>query len=293
MGSLVSRIGNVSAGVATVLLPIALYNGVNSSANSNAREMDKIYGNNGVSIESKVHLAPSTGYKPLVDDGLSDWKKKEIQSNDGLEKSVEEVSEDNENYSRPPLVRSKGLIVLDPGHGNSNRRNGLYDPGAVSNGYNESKIVLSQAKKIKNLLEEKGYKVVLTRKNGTTSTPLKSRLPKAKNLNADLLVSLHCNASDYSSANGIETFYEGNARELAETVNNSLVNYVKHNGRLDVRNRGVKNRKLAILDRSLPSILVETGFITNSKDRKYLTDEILDVEHGIAEGIHKYMESRK
>lgn len=192
-----------------------------------------------------------------------------------------------------PAEQNKGLIVLDPGHGYDNRTNGLMDYGASSGGYKESEIVLSQAKKIQKLLENRGYEVVLTRENNKQPVPLGSRLSFAKKLGADLFVSLHCNAYSSPSAGGIETFYEGeNSKKLAELINDDLVDSVKRNYS-QVKNRGIKQRNLAVLDKTFPSVLVESGFITNSRNRKYLTDNIPDVEEGIADAIYKYMSSEK
>ena len=185
-----------------------------------------------------------------------------------------------------------GLIVLDPGHGYDNCTKGLMDPGAVYGDHKESEIVLGQAKKIKLILEKRGYEVILTREDDKKSVPLGSRLPIAKESNADLFVSLHCNAYSSPSANGIETYYKGGQEneKLAKMINDSLVNKVKLNYN-EVTNRGVKKENWRVLDNDFPSVLVESGFITNKRDREYLTDDIPDVESGIAEGIVKYMES--
>ena len=206
--------------------------------------------------------------------------------------SVRKVVESNLE-KKLPVEQYKGLVVLDPGHGYENRTEGLMDPGAVSGGYKESDIVLSQAKKIKKILEKRGYEVILTRNDDKKSIPLGNRLSVAKESSADLLVSLHCNAYTSPSANGIETFYEGEeSKELANVINDSLVDSVKSNYS-QVRNRGIKQRNLAVLDKTFPSVLVESGFLTNKKDRGYLTDNIPDVEEGIARAIDKYMSSGK
>ena len=205
---------------------------------------------------------------------------------------VEEIVEKVDKISVP----YKGLIVLDPGHGFDNNQRNVSDSGAVARRYKESEIVLGQAKKIRSILEKKGYEVILTREDETTPTRLRSRLPLAKKLNADLLVSLHCNGSDNPNAQGIETWYEGKKEgtnyKIANIVHESLVNCVSINGEIIVGDRGVKTKKLAVLDPKFPSILVESGFITNSADRVHLTDRVPDVEYGIAEGIDKYMCSR-
>jgi len=210
----------------------------------------------------------------------------------GLE-LIADMSEPEIKVAEP--VERKGLVVLDPGHGYDNKKNGLYDPGACINtgGYEEARVVLGQAEKVKEILEEKGYEVVLTRNNNEISTSLDSRLPLAKDLGADVFVSLHCNASENSNANGVQTFYGGDSsKRLAEIVHASVFNQVRTNGRQDLTDRGVVKEPWRVLDDSTTSIMVETGFLTNAEDREYLTDSVNDVEQGIADGIDAYLSSK-
>ncbi|MAG40058.1 hypothetical protein CMI41_03760 [Candidatus Pacearchaeota archaeon] len=188
--------------------------------------------------------------------------------------------------------KSRGLVVLDPGHGYNNGKKGLYDPGACLNtgGYFEADIVFEQAQRVKEILEKRGYEVVMTRKCRKTSTPLDSRLPLAERLDAGVLVSLHNNAAKDAKHNGIKTLYEDKkSMELARIINNSVWSWVRANGRKDVVNKGIEKRKLRVLGGSMPSVLIESGFLTNPGDRKFLIDDYFDVEQGIAEGIDNYL----
>lgn len=236
-------------------------------------------------------------------------KSVEVKETPALESSVNElisnapdsvkyifstIAKNDDAKSPQDTCAPKGVVVLDPGHGHNNTGNGIYDPGAVFEGYHEATIVLEQAKKIRTILEKKGYEVYLTREDNEKTLPLGSRLPFAKQKNANLFVSLHCNASENEDANGIEIFYEGNQSiDAAMAIYMPTLDHVKKSGRDDVRGRGVKKRALRVLDNNLPSVLVESGFLTNEKDRKYLTDSINDVEYGIAEGIDKYLSSHR
>lgn len=187
-------------------------------------------------------------------------------------------------------AKRKEIIVLDPGHGMSNRTDGVYDPGAVSGEYKEAEIVLSQAEKVRDYLEAKGYTVYLTRENATTPTPLSTspkhlgRIDIAKDKNADIFVSLHYNASDSADANGTEVLYNGEkSQKLAEQIHYSLVNAI------DTTDRGIKERTdLRVLKSSIPSALVETGFLSNSKDRDKTLGTYAD-EQAIADGIDNYL----
>ncbi|MAH43159.1 hypothetical protein CL614_05575 [archaeon] len=185
---------------------------------------------------------------------------------------------------------AKGRVVLDPGHGYNNRNNNIYDPGAVASDHQEADIALSQALKIRDLLEAKGYEVVLTRYDNKTSTPLSSRSGIADNEKADLMVSLHCNAAS-PSANGYEIFCETgdeSSDSAADAILNSMSRHMP-----SARNRGTKTNNFRVFNGSTPTVLVESGFITNSDDLKYLTDNDPDVEQAIAEGIDDYLSGAK
>ena len=124
-------------------------------------------------------------------------------------------------------------IVIDAGHGGR-------DPGAEGNGLQEKDINLDIAKKVQKLLEEAGYKVIMTR---TTDTflELKERSSLANNSNADLFVSIHTNAG---GGQGIETYWYSKGPEaqkskiLAEYIQNGMIKETK------AINRGVKRYEL-------------------------------------------------
>ncbi len=95
------------------------------------------------------------------------------------------------------------VVVVDPGHGGR-------DPGAVSRdgSLKEKDLTLEVARRFKAALEKKNrrIRVTLTR-NDDRSLALQERTAIANSLNADLFVSIHCNAAMEGSAKGIETFF--------------------------------------------------------------------------------------
>jgi N-acetylmuramoyl-L-alanine amidase len=120
----------------------------------------------------------------------------------------------DEIYRRP-------LIVIDPGHGGE-------DTGAKGlDGLVEKDLVLEISKDLEELLRERlRAKTFLTR---TTDVfiPLADRTRLANDKNADLFISIHLNASEYKTAQGIETYYLDNTKDkaslkLAERENASL-----------------------------------------------------------------------
>ena len=193
--------------------------------------------------------------------------------------------EDAKEQAKPQTQKqSKNkIIVLDAGHGMSNRTDGVYDPGAVSGDYKEAEIVLTQAEKVKELLEAKGYTVFLTRTDNKTATPLGNRTKFAQEKNADVLVSLHYNASDSADANGTEVLYNGEqGKTLAQYIHQAVVKAIA------TKDRGIKERTdLRVLKSSIPSALVETAYISNEADRQKASG--YSDEKAIADGIHNYI----
>ena len=130
------------------------------------------------------------------------------------------------------IDRRINTIVIDPGHGGR-------DPGAVGRRYQEKVLTLQVAQRLKTRLEnELGVKVLLTRDNDV-AVPLQDRTSFANKNNADLFISLHCNASSSRSPNGIEVFFLSTAltddARAVEALENQVV-YDFEGGAEAVRN---------------------------------------------------------
>lgn len=108
-----------------------------------------------------------------------------------------ETSKQEANVSKSTAKQK--IIVLDPGHGGQ-------DPGAISvSGKYEKDLTLKMAKETKALLEKKGYKVVLTR-DKDFYIPLRGRIQKAHEANADLFISIHADSAKNKSAKGLSIY---------------------------------------------------------------------------------------
>lgn len=99
-----------------------------------------------------------------------------------------------------PSKRVRPLVVLDPGHGGSN-------PGGQNQitGLREKDITLDLARLVRTRLVAAGVDVVLTRDDDRTLT-LRQRMLVANAINADLLLSIHTNASPTRTQRGFETY---------------------------------------------------------------------------------------
>ncbi len=196
------------------------------------------------------------------------------------------------------------VIVIDPGHGGR-------DAGAVANGYKEKNINLAVALKVANILKSFGYEVILTR-SGDEYVSLSKRSRIANKSNADIFVSIHCNASGDGKAGGLETYFLSESRTSEERavaiLENSAIRYDLGNMRMkdDVEvivgdliqtllleqsyklasyihekalemnlteDRGLKQAGFYVLKWvGMPSVLIEIGFITHKEEVKKLTD---------------------
>ena len=176
------------------------------------------------------------------------------------------------------------VIAIDPGHGGD-------DEGCSRGDVYEKEINLEIAGYLSTRLQELGFDVVMTREDNRTALSLEERVRIAEDSGADIYVSIHQNACEQqeSSVQGIETWYckrtEGSER-LARLV---------HKGALE--KTGAKERQICessdlyvLRETSIPACLIETGFLSDSGERKLLCDPIYQdkIAAGIAWGIYYY-----
>lgn len=161
-------------------------------------------------------------------------------------------------------------IAIDPGHGMSNRQNGIYDPGAthVENGFRheEATIALKYGLMLKEIFKAKGHEVFMTRDDAEDHAPVSMRAKNAKNAGCGVLISIHLNDFDDDSANGQEVLYrDSDDEQFAQELQDAL------RAITGFKDRGVKKREdLAVLKFEGPSALVELGFIANDGNRETL-----------------------
>ncbi len=188
-----------------------------------------------------------------------------------------------------PSIKGK-VIVIDAGHGG-------YDPGASGvTGLQEKGFNLETALLLKEKLTALGATVVLTRE-GDDFISLTERTRVANSVYADAFVSIHANSSENSSVRGTSTYYyapssnpalyaqRDQRAKLAETVQDKLISA------LGTRDVGTLQANFAVLrGTNMPSILVETAFLSNTGDEALLKDSQFrdKVAQGIADGLSEY-----
>lgn len=174
------------------------------------------------------------------------------------------------------------IVAIDMGHGGM-------DEGCSFEGAEEKVINQKLGMLLKEKLEQLGFQVVLTT-NGDEKKELLSRLECVKEANADILISIHQNACEDNSVQGIETWYceasGEDSRRLARLVQQYTILYTK------AKDRGVmdSNNLVIIRDGTVPSCLVETGFLSNEAERtKLQTEEYCEkLVQGMADAVELY-----
>jgi len=242
---------------------------------------------------------------------------------DPLAQLIEETSKEKQSN-----VARLATIVIDAGHGGE-------DPGAIGRrGSREKDITLTVARRLKALIDnEPNMRALLTR-NGDYFLELRDRVKKARDVRADLLVSIHADSFKRQDARGSSVFALSDrratselARGLAKTQNQAdliggvqlaghddftkrtlidlsqtgTIDYslrlgnsvLKHLGSVNTLHKArVEQASFAVLTAyDVPSILVETAFISNPQEEKRLTDQAYQdkLARAILEGIRDYI----
>lgn len=196
-------------------------------------------------------------------------------------------------------------ICLDPGHGGR-------DTGNIHGGAQEKKYTLLLAQELRGQLARAGFKVVLTR-TVDSSVDLPARAAIANQRGADLLISLHLNATATSKneVKGIETYCftpagasssnaggrgsearpsRGNRNDeknvlLAHQLQRSLAK------NLSAEDRGVKRARFQVLrDAEMPAVLIEAGFLSHPGEGRKLLDPAYrkQIANAIVVGVKNY-----
>ena len=174
-------------------------------------------------------------------------------------------------------------IYIDPGHNCSGA-----DTGAVGYGLKEQDVSVQVGIILRELLLVSGQTVKMSRENITDTVSsslngsLAGRYNAANSWDADIFVSIHCNAAN-TKAYGCETYYctgSNQDKVLAECVQPHMA------AETERYNRGVKSANFAVIKHTnMPAILVETAFIDNYDDNRFLASD--DGKYKCAVAIYK------
>ncbi|MBP3462426.1 MAG: N-acetylmuramoyl-L-alanine amidase [Tyzzerella sp.] len=187
------------------------------------------------------------------------------------------------------IDREEPVIVIDPGHGGE-------DPGKVGvNDILEKDINLQISMKVRDLLEEVGITVVMTREDDKVPDRKKEDLGERVELinktKPTLALCIHQNSYTTPDIFGAQVFYHTKteeAEDIATLVQESM-RAIDPNNKREIK----ENDTYYMLKFSeVPTIIVECGFLTNPTEAQKLTTEEYqnEVAFAICEGIVKWLD---
>ena len=171
-------------------------------------------------------------------------------------------------------------ITVNPGH------HVELDSGAVgSAGLREVDVNIAVAIKLQRMLSDAGHKV-----NCVHSNDLQEICALSNEFDANLFVSIHCNAATNDEAHGTETYYcagSANGEHLAALIQEQIV-------ALGMVDRGIKNTGLYVTRHTnATAVLVELAFLSNPTEEFMLGNENWQNQFAkaIYQGINEYLEA--
>jgi N-acetylmuramoyl-L-alanine amidase len=205
-------------------------------------------------------------------------------------------------------------IVLDPGHsavmpagtepiGPGSRTMKAKDASGTrgtTTGVAEYALMMTLARKLKPVLESRGYKVILTREDNQTAIGCAARAEVANNARADAFVRLHANGVDNAAAKGAMAIcitprnpYAAGTYQQSRRLSEKLLNtYCRVTG---AENDGITEEDNMTGNNwaRVPTTLIEVGYMTNpDEDRLMQTDAYqTKIVAGIADGLDAYFKN--
>ena len=166
-------------------------------------------------------------------------------------------------------------LCFDYGHGGN-------DPGACYNGRKESNDVLEIGKEVAKEVRRHGVIVDEIRTTDTTLS-LQQRSNYENKNNYEYFISFHRNAFKPEAATGVETYtylnQDARPKAMADKIQAAIVN-------LGFVNRGVKKANFHVLrETKAPAVLIELGFIDNSKDNSLFDSRKKEIIKAISKAI--------
>lgn len=191
------------------------------------------------------------------------------------------------------------VVVVDPGHGG-------IDPGVVgkTSGVKESTLNLEISKLLKKRFYAEGVTALLTRTNdnglygspanGFKARDLENRVKIAREVNADIFISVHINEYSDTNRRGAQVFYKAGCKDsksMAQSIQSQL------NGLEEsVREYSPLSGDYYVLNNAVcPAVIVECGFLSNAEDEKLLLDKTYreKVSECIYYGVISYLQKEE
>lgn len=281
----------------SLMLSVSCGNNSTAKQNSTAQQNTTVKSSTILSGEAASTQAANTKTESV---GLAE---KAVQQSTAAEKTSDSSQREEKTL--------KKVICIDPGHQTkvNNKTEPLaptsnemkvQNPGGaqgVSTGVPEYKLNLAVSEKLKNILGQNGYTVVMTRETNDVDLGNIARANIANDCNADLYIRIHADGMDDSSVKGISVLVPGSqyikdknilssSKSAARKVLDGLISET------GAKSRGIveRNDLTGFNWAKVPMILVEMGFMSNpEEDRLMNTDSYRDkIAAGVYEGIKSY-----
>ena len=180
-------------------------------------------------------------------------------------------------------------IVIDVGHGGK-------DSGTVYDDVKEKDINLSIALKLRDELVMNGVNVILTRDgdydlslpnaNRRKKSDFDNRINIINNSGADMYLSIHINYLGDAKYYGAQVFYTKGNEAIADNLQRMFVDKLKS----PMNSRKISDDIYMYKKLKIPGVLIECGFLSNSKERKLLIDENYQykIVKSIVDGLISY-----
>lgn len=259
--------------------------------------------NTGDAAGQVTYSVSNTKYATISNDGLFTAKRP------GTVKVT--ASLDDATITTKVKIKAKKIVCIDPGHSSripsgsepvgpgstTMKDKDNYGTCGIVTKVAEYKTTLTLSKKLKTILENRGYKVVLTRTNNTKAISCADRAKVANKANADIFLRIHVDAIDNSSVTGASGLYP-------TTDNHYVSKYSKKSKKLTkcildnmCEKTKAKNRGLFGRDdltgtnwAQMPVTLIEVGFATNPTEDRTMQKKSYQKKlvTGMANGIDQY-----
>ncbi|MDO4344772.1 MAG: N-acetylmuramoyl-L-alanine amidase [Eubacteriales bacterium] len=191
---------------------------------------------------------------------------------------------------------SEGVEPVAPGSETMKARVAVGTSGSFT-GLGEYELNLQVSLKLRDELENRGYRVVMTRETNDVDISNMERSQLAQEAGAEILVRIHANGSDDSSVSGAlmvvpseQNPYTADIYSECIRLSGDILNaYCEKTGMINC-DFWVTDDMTGINWSEIPVTILEMGFMTNEGDDYYMADESNQyiMAEGIADGIDAY-----
>ena len=252
-----------------------------------------------------------------AENGQEEEKEEEAGETDPADESKTEEKEETQPADEAPKPASGGgkVVCIDAGH--QRKQNSAQEPvgpGASSTkmkvtsgtsgsttGVPEYQLTLAVAQKLKSVLQQRGYTVVMCRESHDVDISNVERAQVANNAGAGAFIRIHADGSNSASATGASTLAPSASNPYCANISSSSQALAKNVINSYCAKTGMKNRGMQINDgmtglnwSQVPVTIIEMGFMTNPSDDQLMETESFQraAAEGMADGIDAFFAGR-